>query len=256
MCAVHASRGRLEPAGRSCAPRSRSSAGSPRRALGDRHGIAWDGVRRRLRPDPRPHRAGRARAVDDYDDEVAAARRLRAAAPPAGLAGRSHTATGKARVHRQPARSARGAAGPAAAADAAQPRPVQHHDLRPRRPLPRHPRRPAGGVRQRGRPRRARLADGDLVDLVSEWTDGVDRRADGVPVVGVPRRRGAAPRPTSRRPTSWSPSTARPSRATPRRRRPSWSAWFPAPDAAAAIVPACVSWWSGEASRGWPQGLC
>ena len=47
--------------------------------------------------------------------------------------------------------------GPAAAADAALARPVQHHDLRPRRPLPRRQGRASGGVRQpRGHPR-ARL---------------------------------------------------------------------------------------------------
>jgi molybdopterin-dependent oxidoreductase alpha subunit len=43
---------------------------------------------------------------------------------------------------------AAGAAGPAVAADHAQPRSVQHHDLRPRRPLPRGQGRPTGGLRQ------------------------------------------------------------------------------------------------------------
>ena len=57
------------------------------------------------------------------------------------------TAVGPGALHRQPARRDRGAAGSAAAADDAQPRPVQHHDLRPRRPLPRHPRRAPGRVR-------------------------------------------------------------------------------------------------------------
>ena len=45
-------------------------------------------------------------------------------------------------------------AGAAGAADVAQPRPVQHHHLRARRPLPRRQGRQARGVRQPGRPRR------------------------------------------------------------------------------------------------------
>ena len=49
------------------------------------------------------------------------------------------------------------AAGPPAAADGALARPVQHHDLRARRPLPRHRAGSPGGVREPGRPRRARV---------------------------------------------------------------------------------------------------
>ena len=47
--------------------------------------------------------------------------------------------------------------GPPAAAGTAQPRPVQHHDLRAQRPLPRRLRRPAGGLPARRRHRRLRL---------------------------------------------------------------------------------------------------
>jgi molybdopterin-dependent oxidoreductase alpha subunit len=36
------------------------------------------------------------------------------------------------------------------------------------------------------------LADGDLVDLVSEWPDGLERRAPGFRVVGYPTARGCA----------------------------------------------------------------
>ena len=62
------------------------------------------------------------------------------------------------------------------------------------------------------------FADGDLVDLVSEWTDGV-----GAPGARVPDRRpttsrGAAPPPTTPRPTRWSRSIHSPRAATVRRR--------------------------------------
>ena len=59
-------------------------------------------------------------------------------------------------AHRQRADLAAGPDGPAAAADPALARPVQHHDLRPGRPLPRHLRGPPGGAGQSGRHRRAR----------------------------------------------------------------------------------------------------
>lgn len=36
------------------------------------------------------------------------------------------------------------------------------------------------------------LADGSYVDLVSEWTDGVERRAPGFRVVHYPTARGCA----------------------------------------------------------------
>jgi anaerobic selenocysteine-containing dehydrogenase len=36
------------------------------------------------------------------------------------------------------------------------------------------------------------VADASTVDLVSEWTDGVDRRAPGFRVVGYPTARGCA----------------------------------------------------------------
>ena len=66
------------------------------------------------------------------------------------------------------------------------------------------------------------LADGDVVDLVSVWSDGERRRPPSAS--SSTRRRPAAPPPTSPRPTSWSRSTRPPTRATPRRRSPSSSA--------------------------------
>ena len=74
-----------------------------------------------------------------------------------------------------PTADARAACGPPDAADAAQPRPVQHHDLRSRRSLPRHPRRPAGGLPERRRHRRT----------------GLRRRRSRRPGRGVVRRRAA-----------------------------------------------------------------
>ena len=66
------------------------------------------------------------------------------------------TATGQGSADGQPLPARRGATGAAAAADHPLPRPVQHDDLRPRRPLPGHPPRPSrppGGDRRPGRAR-------------------------------------------------------------------------------------------------------
>ena len=92
------------------------------------------------------------------------------------------TEAGKAVFTVSPTDVLRGARGPAAAADAALARPVQHHDLRPRRPLPRGQGRPAGRLRAPRRHRRTSgFADGDVVDMVSEWTDGSSGPAPDVP---------------------------------------------------------------------------
>ena len=70
------------------------------------------------------------------------------------------------------------------------PRPVQHHDLRPRRPLPRHRGRPPGGVRAPATTSPRWVSHGDqFVDLVSEWTDGSERSAPRLP--GRPLRPAA-----------------------------------------------------------------
>ena len=62
------------------------------------------------------------------------------------------------------------------------------------------------------------FADGDLVDIVSEWTDGSSAEPPRSGWSPTRRRRGAARR-TSRRPTCSSPSTASPRAAAPRHRR-------------------------------------
>ena len=59
------------------------------------------------------------------------------------------------------------------------------------------------------------LADGDLVDIVSEWNDGSERHAREFRVVAYPTAAGSSRR-TSRRPTCWFPSTVWP-RAVARR---------------------------------------
>ena len=53
------------------------------------------------------------------------------------------------------------------------------------------------------------FADGDVVDLVSEWTDGRVRRAPRFRLVRTTPPR-AASRPTTRRPTRWSRWIRRP----------------------------------------------
>ena len=171
---------------RSCAARSRSSASWPARVLGADHPVPWETF------------------DDDYDrirDAIAArGARLRRLQPPGA---RSPTAS-SCRTRRatranspppparptsrvEPARMGAGAAGPAGAADAAQPRPVQHHHLRPRRPLPRHQGRAPRGVRQPRRHRRARPV----------------RRRPRRPGLGVHRRRRRSCRSVAPR-TSWS----------------------------------------------------
>ena len=123
--------------------------------LGDRHDLPWDAFRADYTRHPPAHRPRRARLRR---------RTPRRSSGPAASCCRTRRATrarsrppaGQAQFTRQPARRAARARRAAAAADAAQPRPVQHHDLRARRPLPRHPRRPPGGVRPPRRHRRAR----------------------------------------------------------------------------------------------------
>ena len=191
MGMVHASRGRLEPrvphllsevaivvpAG------PRASSATPARAVG--------GVRGGLRP-IRDRIARVVPGFEDFNARVARARRLR----PAARAARRAPLPDRDRqgqLHRRAGRVPDVPAGPAAAPDPAQPRPVQHHDLRPRRPLPRHQRRPPRRLRQpRGRSPSSASPTATYVDLVSEWTDGIERRAPGFRVVHYPTARGCA----------------------------------------------------------------
>ena len=94
--------------------------------------------------------------------------------------------------------------GSAGAADAAQPRPVQHHHLRARRPLPRRQGRPPGGVRQ---PRRHRTRSACPTATGSTWSRSSPTATGtaGAPRQGLhggrpTRHRSATPRPTTRRP--------------------------------------------------------
>ena len=203
MCAVHASRGPLEPAVAAPALRGRrSSAGSPRPRSGDRrHGIAVGATAATTTRVIRTHIAQVVPGCDAYDEKVDQPGRLRAAAPAARHPRPSTTESGRAEFTRQPARGARGAGGPPAAADAAQPRPVQHHDLRPRRPLPRAS---TGGRRV------VFVHPDDLAALGlarrRAWStssasgrDGSERRRPRLPRRRLRPRRAGAPPPTTRR---------------------------------------------------------
>ncbi len=111
-----------------------------------------------------------------------------------------HRRATTARSRRPPARPAspsttfaadRGAARAPAAADDALPRPVQHDDLRPRRPLPRHHAGPPGRVRATPPTSPSSASPtATIVDIVSECSDGVERRAAGVPRRRVPDAAG------------------------------------------------------------------
>ena len=180
LCVVHASQGPLKPA----SPQLRSEVdivcSIAAATLGDRHGIPWDAFRK----DYTEIRRRIARVVpgcEAYDEKVDRPGGFTLPHPPRDTR-TFDTERGRGGVLGQPDRRAARARGPAAAADAALARPVQHHDLRPRRPLPRGVRRPARGVRAPARHRRAAASQPDqFVDLVSEWTDGSERNGPGVP---------------------------------------------------------------------------
>ena len=174
MGMVHASRGRRDAVvARAAGPRWRSSAGSPLPRSAPRIHVAVGRLRSRLLPDSGPDRSRHPR-LRELQRQDRQGRRLRAAQRAARhVVVPDRNRSGQLPDH--PAADARAACGPPAAADAAQPRPVQHHDLRSGRSLPRHPRRPAGGLRQRRRHRRT----------------GLRRRRPRRPGRGVVRRRAA-----------------------------------------------------------------
>ena len=175
--AGHARRPTTSCRGRRCAPTTpRSGAGSP---------ASCRAARRTTRRSTSP---------------AASCCRTRRATPAP-----SRPTSGEAIFTRQPDRGAPGARGPAAAPDDALARPVQHHDLRPRRPLPRRSRAAAAwsSCTPTTSPPSA-SPTGDLVDLVSEWEDGSSgrrRRSAWSPTTS----RAAARRRTTPRPTRWSP---------------------------------------------------
>ena len=117
---------------------------------------AVGGAQRRLRPHPRRHRRRCAR-LHRLQRPGPPARRLPTPAPAARLPRVPHHHR-QGQLRNRSAGVGPGAAGATRAADAAQPRSVQHHDLRPRRPLPRREGRPSGDLRQ---PRRHRSAGTD-----------------------------------------------------------------------------------------------
>ena len=109
---------------------------------------AVGGLRPRLRPDPRPDRAGHPRFCE-LQRAGAPPRRVPAAACAARQPPLPHR-HGESQLHGQPDDSADCAGRTSAAADPALARPVQHDGLRARRPIPGGTRRPTGGPRQPG----------------------------------------------------------------------------------------------------------
>ena len=174
---------------------------------------------RRLRHHSRPHRR-RHPGVRRLQRAGAPTGRVRPAQRPARRAGLRHR-HGTGAAHGQPLRPGGRAAGPPAAADRALARPVQHHDLRARRPLPRRRAGSPRGVREPGRPRRARVRR----RRGGRHRRRVARRARppgrGVPAGRLPDGAAGAVPPTSPRRTSSCRSTAWPTTAARRRRRPS-----------------------------------
>ena len=143
MATVHRSAGTLAPASEQLRSEVAIVAGIARATLRERSRVPWESAGRRLRRDPRPHRARRAR-LREHERARARGRRLRAT--PAARRAPLPDPQRKSRAARRPAAALRARAGPPAPHHAAQPRSVQHHDLLRRRPLSRHPRRPARGA--------------------------------------------------------------------------------------------------------------
>ena len=176
MSMVHLSRGSLQPPSDQVRSEVEIVCQLARTLLGPQHPVPWE----RFADDYDAIRDAIAAVVPgcaDYNRKVRAARRIPAAAPAARCA-RIPDQHRKSQLCGQSAAVGAGAAGPPGAADDAQPRPVQHHDLRARRPISRSEGRSPGGVHQ---PRRHR-------------DTGSDRRRPRRPGVGVDRRRAPATR--------------------------------------------------------------
>ncbi|GAA3107590.1 hypothetical protein GCM10020254_61860 [Streptomyces goshikiensis] len=153
MGMVHASRGNLAP--RLPAPALRTRDRGPHGPRRPRHRLRHPvgGVRAGLRHHPRPDLPRRPR-LRGLQRPRRPPRGLPAPARPARRAPLPHQDR-QGQLHRRARRVPPRPGRPAAPADPAQPRPVQHHHLRPRRPLPRHHRRPP---RRHGQPRGRRRA--------------------------------------------------------------------------------------------------
>ena len=155
MSAVHASKGPLKPASKHLRSEVDIVCGLAEATLGDAHGLPWAAYR----SDYGAIRRSIANVVPGcaaYDEKVDQPGGFVLPHPPRDSPGVPHR-RGASGLLGQPGRRARGARGPAAAADPALPRPVQHHDLRPRRPLPRGEGRTPGRVRAPRRHRAPRL---------------------------------------------------------------------------------------------------
>ena len=152
---------------------------------GQHHPVPWAPFTGNYDLHPRRHRRRRAR-LHRLQHPGAAARRIPAAASAAGLPRVPHH-HGQGQLRGVPTGVGAGAAGPVGAADAAQPRPVQHHHLRARRPLPRREGWPSGGVRQSRRHRftRPRGRDAGGPDL---RVHRCGRQSRGATRQGLPRR--------------------------------------------------------------------
>ena len=217
VCAVHASQGPLEPA----SPHLRSEVdivcSIAKATLGDRHGLTWDAFRN----DYTEIRKRIARVVpgcEAYDEKVDRPGGFALPHPPRDTR-TFDDESGKAVFTVSPIDVLHVPGGAAADADAALPRPVQHHDLRPRRPLPRDLGRPPGGVRA---PATTSPRSGCDLDQWSTWSasGATARSAPPRPSGSSPTTsRVAARRRTTRRRTRWSRSTRPRCTATARRPR-------------------------------------
>jgi molybdopterin-dependent oxidoreductase alpha subunit len=136
MSVVHASRGRLDPAGEHLRSEVAIVTGIAEAALGTASVVDWAA----LRSDYRLIRAGIERVVpgfEDYEQRVVRPSGFVLPHPPRDS--RSFTTpSGRAHFTASAIETLHGAARSPGAADAAQPRPVQHDRLRAERPLPRH----------------------------------------------------------------------------------------------------------------------
>ena len=131
---------------RTCAARWRSSAGSRARCSPANDTVDWDGFERDYDRIRDRIAARRSPASSDFNERVRQPGGFRL--PHRRQRRPVRRPSGRAQLTVNPFDGRRGTAGSAAAADRALARPVQHHDLRPRRPLPRHPPGSAGGVRR------------------------------------------------------------------------------------------------------------
>ncbi len=145
MSMVHALAGRAGAGVAAPAAASpRSSRALARGAARRARAVPWARARRRLRPHPRPHRARSCPASRTSTRACASRAASSCRTPRASARSRPRPARRASPSRRCP--SSRSPPGQLLHDDDPQPRPVQHDDLRPRRSLPRHPRRAPRGA--------------------------------------------------------------------------------------------------------------